>query len=267
VDQRASLVAGAVRRSLLRAVLVLGGAFAVTVIGWLFCAGSANADVLPSVPGVPSALSSVSSDVSTVSAVVPRKLGSLSTPDISTVSGQVRHAVRSVGTRVAPSVVPAADLVPHTDLVPLAVHVVQVGTQPATKPAATRVPAEQAAAHRSAHTVRRAASAPSPARQPFVTQHQHVDRLLSAGATSLPGPAGSTPSPVDVDHHSPALPPLQPAGSSDASAHGAGGVAGGSGGAHVPSTHVLGTGLTMAGTSSTPRLAAGPGRAPGTSPD
>jgi hypothetical protein len=261
VDQPAWLVTGVVRRSLLRAVLVLGGACAVTVIGWLFCAGSANADVLPSVPGVPSALSAVSSDVS---AVVPTKVGSLSTPDLHAVATQVRHTVTGVGERVAPSVVPAAALVPHTDLVPLAVHVVQIGPQRAGQPAA----AKPATAHPSAHTARRVGPAPSRARQPFVAQHRQVsDSRVSYGATPLPGPAGSSPSPVDVDHHSPALPPLQPAGSSDSSAHGAGGVAGGPGGAQIPFTHVLGDGLTMAGTSSTPRLAAGPGRQPGTSPD
>ncbi len=268
VDQRASLATGAVRRLLLRAVLVLGGVFAVTVIGWLCCASSANADVLPSAPAVPSVLSSVAADptaasvTSDVAAVTPKQVEQLAVSSLSAVGKQAHGTVTEVSQRVAPSVIPAADLVKHTDLVPLATRVVPTGTRPATKDAA----ATQAGPRPSAHPVRRVSPALSQPWRPFFVVVQH-HRHVSQSATPRPRSAGATPSPVGVDHHSPAMPPLQPAGSSDSSAHSGGGVAGGPGGAQVRCTHFLGDGLTMADTSSTPRIAAGPGRQPGTSPD
>jgi hypothetical protein len=71
-----------------------------------------------------------------------------------------------------------------------------------------------------------------------------------------------------VGHHTPQLPPLQPAGSSsDSSAHGLGGLASGPGSTLVPFTHVLGDGLNLAGPPSTPRPGVAPGQQPGTSPD
>jgi hypothetical protein len=266
VDQRAWLVTGAVRRLLLRAVLVLGGAFAVTVLGWLFCAGSANAAVLPSVPGVPSLLSSVTSDVT---AVAPKKLDTLSVPDLAAVGRQAHRAVTDVSERVAPSVAPAADLVPHTDLLPLTERVVpavtDLTTKPTSNPTTTDRAIDNAVARPSTQQATRVSPAPAPTRQPVgaVGRHRHV----SQGAAPTPRPAGSTSSPSGVGHHSPALPPLQPAGSSDSSMHGGTGTAGGTGGAQIPCTHFVADGLTMADTSNTPRIAAGPGRAPGTSPD
>jgi hypothetical protein len=270
VDQRAWLATGAVRQLLLRAVLVLGGAFAVTVIGWLFCAGSANADVLPSAPSVPSVLSSVTSDVT---AVAPKKLGTLAVPDLAAVGKQAHHVVNDLSDRVVPSVAPATDLVPHTDLLPLAERVVpavaHLDTKPTTtttaKPTTMSTPVHQATAHPLAHKATRVSPAPSWSRQPFVpvVQHRHV----AQGSAPMPRPADSTPSPAGVGHHSPALPPLQPAGSSDSSGHGGTSTTGSTGGAQIPCTNLVADGLTMADTSSTPRITAGPGRQPGTSPD
>jgi hypothetical protein len=258
VDQRAWLATGVVRRLLLHVVLVLGGAFAVTVIGWLLCAGPANADVLPPVPNVPSVLSSVSSDAT---AVIPKKIDGLSTSDLSAVGRRATVAVKDVGERVAPAVTPAADLVTHTNLAPLAAQVVRAVTHHVAKqPAITKV-----TAHPSAHTVHRMRPALSRPHQPLVAVVQH--RHLSQSVAPSPRPASSTPSPVRVGHHAPVLPPLQPAGSSDSSGHGGGSVTGGPGGAQIRFTHVIGEGLATADTSSSPRIAAGPGRQPGTSPD
>ena len=63
-DQCVGVEAGRVRRSLTRALLVLGSAAVATVLGWLLGSASANAAELPSVPVVPSAV--VSSVVPTV---------------------------------------------------------------------------------------------------------------------------------------------------------------------------------------------------------
>jgi hypothetical protein len=290
VDQRAWLATGAVRRLLLRTVLVLGGAFAATVIGWLFCAGSASADVLPSVPTVPSVLSSVASDATAASATThaaassvthaaasvttdvaaaPKKVEKAAVATVSTVGKQAHRSVTQVTDRVAPSMLPATELVKHTDLVPLATRLVSTATQPVTKQlttpdtkhAAATKAAAKAAPKPSAHPVRPVS--PAPSRLFAVVQHRHV----AQSATPQSHSTGGTSSPAGAGHHSPAMPPLQPAGSSNSSAHSGGGVAGGPGGAQVRFTHVLGAGLTMADTSSAPRIAAGPGRQPGTSPD
>jgi hypothetical protein len=300
VDQRAWLATGAVRRLLLRTVLVLGGAFAATVIGWLFCAGSANADVLPSVPTVPSVLSSVASDAtaasaathataasvthaaasvtsvtSDVAAVTPKKVAKAAVSSLSAVGKQAHTAVTQVTDRVAPSVLPATELVKHTDLVPLATRLVSTATQPVTKQLTTPDTKQVAATKAVTKAVTQATTKATPEvtpkqpvhqvpSRPFVVvQHRHVAQSAAPQSHATSG----SPSPAGVGHHSPAMPPLQPAGSSNSSAHSGGGVAGGPGGAQVRFTHVLGAGLTMADTSSTPRIAAGPGRQPGTSPD
>ena len=61
-DQCVGVEAGRVRRSLTRALLVLGGAVVATVLGWLLGSASASAAELPNLPVVPSAV---------VSSVVP----------------------------------------------------------------------------------------------------------------------------------------------------------------------------------------------------
>ena len=255
-DQRAWLATGVARRLLLRAVLVLGGAFAVTLAGWLLSATSAHADVLPSVPNVPSVLSSASSDVT----AVPRtELDGLSA-DITAIDRHAHNTVTGAGKGISPSVVPAADVLPRGDLVPLTAKVDPAERQqPKRQGAVTKM-----AAYPSAHLTARVSPTPSRSQQSFTTVAQR--RHMSDDA-ALGYPTGSTPSPVDAGHHSPALPPLQPASSSDSSVHSGGSVAGGSGGMQFTFAHPLGTGFVMAGPSNTPRLSAGPGCQPGTSPD
>lgn len=261
-DQRAWLVTGVVRRLLLRALLVLSGAFAVTLAGWLLGAASAHADVLPSVPGAPSVPSVpsvllASSDVTTV----PQKsLDELSTPDATAIGRHAHIAVRAVGQWVAPSVVSASDVLPHGDLVPLAANADLVGRQQSKQQGTVT----KMAAHPSARTA--AHVSPAKSRQSFVAVAcRHVPENAAPAHR-----AGSTPSPVDVGHHSSASslrPPLQPAGSSDSTVYGGGGVPGAAGGMQIPYTHPLANGVFLAGASSTPRLTTGPGRQPGTSPD
>lgn len=266
-DQRAWLVTGVVRRLLLRAMLVLGGAFAVTLAGWLLGAVSAHADVLPSVPSAPSvpsvpsvpSLLLASSDVTTV----PQKsLDELATPDATAIGRHAHIAVRGAGQSVAPSVVSASDVLPHGDLVPLVARVDPAGRQQSKQQSAVT----KMASHPSAHTAAHVSPAKSRSRQSFAA----VARRHVPENAALAHRAGSTPSSVDVNHHSSAssaLPPLQPAGSSDSSVRGGGGVAGAASGMQIPYTHPLANGGFLAGASSTPLLTTGPGRQPGTSPD
>lgn len=236
VDQRAWLAAGRVRRLLVRVLLVLGGAFAVTVIGWLLCAGSASADVLPSVPSVPSVLQDLgtAAHVSTPdirAAELPAN--PLPDPGLGKVTQQVRLAVPEVPAKATP--------------------VVDVVAPPASAPVVARPKAVVV------HQVVPQQAAPAP------VQHRHT--VAPSGRVDRPAPQPVAPAPTGATPHRPVLPPLQPAGSSDSSAHGAGGFAGGSGGAQAPIAHVLGAGLNLAGAPSTPRLAVVPGAQPGTSPD
>jgi hypothetical protein len=258
-DQRAWLATGVVRRLLLRAVLVLGGAFAVTFAGWLLCGASAHADVLPSAPSVPSLPSVLSWASSDMTAVPQTKLDGLSTPDVAATGRHARIAVTGVGELVATSVTPAADVLSRGDLVPLAAKVGIAGRQqPGRQGAVTK-----GAASPSAHTAAQVSPALARPRQSFATA---VQRRHLSEDVALAHRAGSRQAPADGGHHSPALPPLQPAGSPDSGVHGGVGVASGSG-MQVPFTHLLGKSFIMAGVSSTPRLTAGPGRQPGTSPD
>lgn len=256
VDQRVWLAAGRVRRLLVRVLLVLGGAFAVTVIGWLLCAGSANADELPAVPSVPSVLAGVDNVVAQVSTpdIPAAKLpsGPLSDPGLGKglgkVAQQVHLAVTGVGDKVAPSIPPATDLVPSVVPVPKAPQPAEPATQPLAPLATTGAPPAPLSA--------------SPATTRLV-QYRHI----AAQSVQRPTPQRPAPVPSGVGPHLPLLPPLQPASSSDSSAHGAGGVAGGPGGAQTAFPHVLGNGLNLAGPPSMPRLAVAPGQQPGTSPD
>jgi hypothetical protein len=220
-----------VRRLLVRVLLVLGGACTATVVGWLLCAGSANADELPAIPSVPS-VPSVLHDLGNAAQV--------STPDIHAVTlprnplpdpglGKVTQQVRLT----VPADVPA----------------------PVT-PTVHAVAPKQAEQH---HAV-------TPQAQP---QHRHASTPAGRVRAKLsrPAPRPVPPAPAPVPPHKTVPPPSQPAGSSDSSAHGAGGSAGGSGGALAPLAHVLGHGLNLAGAPSTPRLAVVPGAQPGTSPD
>jgi hypothetical protein len=158
------------------------------------------------------------------------------------VTQQVHLAVSGVGDKVTPAVPPAADLV--ATVAPV-VHAQPVGAvaEPVA-PQATAVPVPP-----------RVTVVPVP--------HKHIAGL----PIQLPAPVRSTPASSGATPHTPVLPPLQPAGSSDSNAHGAGGVAGGSTGAQSSFTHVIGSGLNLAGTPSTPRVAVAPGQQPGTSPD
>jgi hypothetical protein len=242
------LAAGRVCRLLVRVLLVLGGAFAVTVLGWLLCAGSANAAELPTVPSVPSVLAGVDSTVAQVStpdirapklASSPLPDNTLPDPGLGKVTQQVHLTTIGVGDRVTPAVPRASDLV---------AAVVPAGHAQPAKPVTRAV-------------TRPVAVTPAP---PTVSvPHRHVVQQQVRRTV----PQRSAPAPSGVGPHLPALPPLQPAGSSDSNAHGAGGVAGGSGGAQSSVTHVIGGGLNLAGTPSTPRIAVAPGQQPGTSPD
>lgn len=266
VDQRVWLAAGRVRRLLVRVLLVLGGAFAVTVLGWLLCAGSANADELPTVPSVPSVVGGVDDAVTQVSTpdLKPAALPSnplrgdalsgaalpdsgladtgLADADLGKVTRQVHLAVSGVGDKVTPAVRPAADLVAAVTPV--------VHAQPVEAVAEPVTP--------------QAAAVPVPPRVTVVSvPHKHT----AGPPIQLPAPVRSTPASSGAMPHTPMLPPLQPAGSSDSNAHGTGGVAGGSPGAQSSFTHVIGSGLNLAGTPGTPRVAVAPGQQPGTSPD
>jgi hypothetical protein len=206
---------------------------------------------------VPAVLSLASSNVD-VAALPQKKLGDLSTSDVAAIGRHAHSAVTGASEWVAPSVAPAADVLPSGDLVPFTTKVDPAGRQRSEQQGAVTKTAAYPLAQLAAHL------SPTPvSRQSFATvvqrRHQPEDAALAHRA-------GSAPSPVDTAHV-PALPPLQPAGSSDSSVHGGGGGSGGSGGMQIPFAHPLGTGFVMTGPSSTPRPTAGPGRQPGTSPD
>lgn len=247
VDQRAP---GLTRRLLVRALVVLGGVFAVTAIGWLLSATSAHADELPTIPVVPSVLSTAAEHATgqlpTVDAPSAADLKAALQPalhaalparpslDRVTQVTQVTQQVHTAVTSVSAPVTPPAPVAHHAAATP-------------TRPAAPTVPA---AGHR-------AVAAPSMAQHP------------RSAPIQLPGahPATPAPAPAHQQPHKPLLPPVQPASSSDSSAHGATGFAGGPSGTSVPFTHVIGTGLILAGPPSAPRIAVAPGQQPGTSPD
>ncbi len=244
-DQCVWVEAGRMRRSLTRALLVLGGAAVATVLGWLLGSASASAAELPSVPVVPSAV--VSSVLPTVTlpaillaaptlpatpALPTPKLPS-APPDLGQVAQQVHLAVAG-DDRVVPAVLPVAVLVPSTPVSPVR-----------TPALATADPVAQSAV------------------SPFVLPlHQHRQNAVVGGQRAGGHPATSAPR---VPAHP--LPPLQPASPSDAGAHGSGGPAGGPGSAYLPFVHVLGAAPNAVGTSNTPRLPVAPGHQPGTSPD
>lgn len=246
VDQQAWLAAGRVRRLLVRVLLVLGGAFAVTAIGWLLCAGTANAGELPAVPSVPSVVAGVGAAVAQVSTqdVAAPELPSTPLPDtgLANVTQQVHLPATAVGDRLVPAVAPVVE--PLVPVQPKAHRWATVVAQPMSQPAAATVP------------VRSVTTEP--------VQYKHVPGHATQQSTSHR--TAATP-PLRTRPHAPSLPPLQPAGSSDANAHGGGSVAGGPGGPQAPFQHVLGNGLDLAGTPSAPRLAVVPGQQPGTSPD
>lgn len=254
-DQCVGVEAGRVRRSLTRALLVLGGSVVATVLGWLLSSASASAAELPSLPVVPSPVVSssvVSSVVPAVSvpAILPVAPALTTTPalptpklptpglpsappDLSQVAQQVHLAVAG-DDRVVPSVLPVTVLVPSAPASPLSATAVAVAD-----------PVRQIAMSQFVRPL---------------SQHRHAtgDERRSSGstATSVPG----------VPSHP--LPPSQPPSSSDAGAHGPSGPAGGSGGAQLPFVHLLGAAPNAVGTPN-PSVARpmAPGHQPGTSPD
>lgn len=229
VDQRVRLAGGLLGRLLLRVLLVLGGAFVATVLGWCLNCASASADVLPQpVPSLPQVISPQVIDV-----VAPQlstselpAASSLPCACLDGVTKQVRTTVDDTGDRVAPA--------------PVA-HVVAISKMVAAPVVARTLPV--------VHIV--------------VPQVIRPKVRRAAGAPRAPAPRAPAP-PV---HHSPVFPPAQPMGSSDSGAHGSGGVAGGTGVALASFAHVIGAGPAMAGLPAVPRLAASPGQQPGTSPD
>jgi hypothetical protein len=229
--------AGRVRRSLTRALLVLGGALIATVVGWLLSSATANAAELPSVPVVPAVVSSVVPAV-TVPVILPAtpplptpKLPA-TPPDLSQVAQQVHLAVAG-DDRIVPSVLPVAVLVPSAPVSPVRAAAV-----------AATGPVQQIAVRQFVRPL---------------SQHRHA-----AGGAQPSGSRTATSVPGTPAHP---LPPAQPVGSSDTSAHGSGGPAGGAGGAQLPFVHLPGAATKAVGTSNTPRLPVAPGHQPGTSPD
>src|SRR5207237_403240 len=115
-DQCVGVEAGRVRRSLTRALLVLGDAAIATVLGWLLSSASASAAELPILPVAPSTLvSSVVPAILPATSVLPAtpalptpKLPS-APPDLGQVAQQVHLAVAG-DDRVVPSVPPVAVL-------------------------------------------------------------------------------------------------------------------------------------------------------------
>jgi hypothetical protein len=234
--------AGRVRRSLTRALLVLGGAAIATVLGWLLSSASASAAELPNLPVVPSTLvSSVVPAILPATPVLPATPAlptpKLPTPppDLGQVAQQVHLAVAG-DDRAVPSVLPVAVLVPSVPVSPV--------SGPAGTVAVTN-PVQQLAI--------------SQFIRPLTQHRQAADGQQRSGsrtATSVPG------APVHP------LPPAQPASSSDAGAHGSGGPTGGSGGALQPFVNLVRAAPNAVGTPSA--LAArpvAPGHQPGTSPD
>lgn len=245
VDQQAWLAAGRVRRLLLRVLLVLGGAFGMSVVCWLLCAGSANAGELPTVPSVPSVVAGVGDTVAAVSTqdVPAPQLPSTPLPDtgLAKVTQQVHLPTAAVDDKVVPVVAPVVAPLVSSDT-------------KAQRPVTPVV-----------RSLSQPVAAPAPVRSVTMepVQHKHVTGLVAQRSTDH----GTATTPLRARPHGPALPPLQPAGSSDANVHGGGSVTGGPSGTQAPFQHVLGTGVDVAGTPATPRLAVVPGQQPGTSPD
>ncbi len=240
VDQSVWVRAGRVRRSLVRVLLVLGGALVATGVGWLLSSASASADVLPTVPLPP--LSSVTDVISTPAPTLPTPPLPSTPPDLGQVAQQVHLTVSGVGARVPTVPEPAAELVPLVGTVAAPVG------HPLAAPAAT--PPSSA--------VTQAVFRPG-----TVVAHRHS---VGSHAGQRTGGTGTTQAGGPV-HRLPALPPVQPAGSGDANAHGSGGAAGGAGGPQLPFVTVLGAAPHSAGRPATPRLPVAPGQQPGTSPD
>ncbi|HEY0805682.1 MAG TPA: hypothetical protein VGD84_11475, partial [Pseudonocardiaceae bacterium] len=155
--------------------------------------------------------------------------------DLGQVAQQVHLAVAGAS---APVTAPAADLV----------SLVDTASGPVDHPLAVVAP-----------VVVPTAVAPA-VRSITVVAHRH------STVSTEQRPVGSTPASVPA-RHLPMLPPLQPAGSSDANAHGSGGPAGGAGGTQSPFVTLLGAAPHAVGLPITPRLPVAPGHQPGTSPD
>ena len=237
VDQSGWVRAGRVRRLLVRVLLVVGGALVVTGIGWLVSSASASADVLPVTP---SAVVSSVTDAITAPTLPTPTLPTPALPSAPADLGQVAQQVHlAVAGASAPVTAPAADLVSLVDTVSGPVDHPLAVTTPVAVPTAI-VPA---------------------VRSVTVVAHRHL-----VASDTRPRAGGSTPASVPA-RHLPVLPPLQPAGSSDANAHGSGGPAGGTGGTQSPFVTLFGAAPHAVGLPITPRLPVAPGHQPGTSPD
>jgi hypothetical protein len=234
---------------LVRVLLVLAGAVVTTGIGWLLSTASASADVLPTVPVPP--LSSVT-DAIVVPAVptAPALPSTLSAPalpsspaDLDQVTQQVHLAVSGVGDRVPPATAPVAGIVPLAGVVSTPDLRPLTATAPKSTPSIV-VP-------------------PVPVRPAIVVVHRH-----SVTPETVRPTGGTGMAPADNQRRRlPVLPPLQPAGSSDANVHGSGGSTGGAGGTQLPFVTLLGAAPHSIGMPMTPRLPVAPGQQPGTSPD
>jgi hypothetical protein len=243
-DQCVGVEAGRVRRSLTRALLVLGGALIATALGWLLSAATASAAELPNVPVVPSDLVSSVVPAVTVPVILPATPALPATPplptpklpatppDLNQVAQQVHLAVAG-DDRVVPSVLPVAVLVPSAPVSPVSTVVVAASN-----------PVQQLAASQFVRPL---------------SQHRHA-----AGGAEQSGNRAATSAPGTPAHP---LPPVQPVGSSDTSAHGSGGPAGGAGGAQLPFVQLPCAAPNSVGTPTSPRLPVAPGHQPGTSPD
>lgn len=245
VDQR---VPGLTRRLLVRALVVLGGVFAVTAIGWLLSSTSAHADELPTIPVVPSVLSTAAEHATD-------QLPTVDAPNAADLNAALQPALHA-----------ALPVRPSLDRVTQVTHVTQQVRTAVTSVSAP-VPPLAPVAHHAAATPTRPAAPTAPAARHRAVPAPSMARHPRSAPIELPGAHPTAPAPAHQQPHKPLLPPVQPASSSDSSAHGATGFAGGPSGTSVPFTHVLGTGLLLAGPPSAPRIAVAPGQQPGTSPD
>lgn len=185
---------------------------------------------------------------------------------------QVHLAVAGFGARVTPAVAPATALVP--------LKISGIGSAPAATsepvvahPLARVTTARPVAVQAMAASDRLTQPTAIPAAAlhrhlPMIDSHHTADGVDGIGAVDGADGTSSGDQPIDSGRrHMPALPPVQPLGSSDSCAHGAGGPTGGTGGSQVSFVHALGAALSACGAPSTPRLAVVPGKQPGTSPD
>jgi hypothetical protein len=231
-DQCVGVEAGRVRRSLTRALLVLGGALIATVLGWLLSSATASAAELPSVPVVPSDVVSSVVPAVAVPAILPATPKLPATPpDLSQVAQQVHLAVAG-DDHVVPSVLPVAVPVPSAPVSPVRATTVVTNS------------VQQIAVRQFVRPL---------------SQYRHV-----AGGAQRSGQRTAKSVPVAPAHP---LPPAQPVGSSDTSAHGSGGPTGGAGGAQLPFVQLPGAAPNSVGSPTSPRLSVAPGHQPGTSPD